>query len=78
MKGAFGDTDPANWPGFTDHFQIAQRSATQLVVGTKGHRDPSADLKDLLALPVAIENVTFKHPGLNDVFLRLTSHELRE
>ncbi len=78
IEGKLGDADPATWPDFTGHFQIVQRSAGQLVVSAQGRRDPSADLKALLALPVAIENVTFKRPSLNDVFLRLTGRELRE
>ncbi len=78
MEGRLDGVDPATWPGFADHFDVVQKSAHQLTVSARGHRDPSADLKELLALPVAIENVTFKRPSLNDVFLRLTGRELRE
>ena len=78
IEGKFADADPATWPGFTDKFKIVQHADGQLVVSAQDHRDPSADLKELLALPVAVENVTFKRPSLNDVFLSLTGRELRE
>ena len=41
-------------------------------------RDPADCLKQLLALPIQLENVTLKRPSLNDVFLQLTGRELRE
>jgi hypothetical protein len=49
-----------------------------LVVAAIGTRDPSDCLKELLNLPVRVENVTLKRPSLNDVFLQLTGRELRE
>jgi hypothetical protein len=48
------------------------------VVAAIGVRDPSECLKELLNLPVHVENVTHKRPSLNDVFLQLTGRELRE
>jgi hypothetical protein len=47
-------------------------------VAAVGARDPAECLKQLLALPVQLENVTLKRPSLNDVFLQLTGRELRE
>ena len=35
-------------------------------------------LKQLLELPVTLENVTLKRPSLNDTFLQLTGRDLRE
>jgi len=49
-----------------------------MVVAAIGARDPSECLKDLLALPIRVENVTLKRPSLNDVFLQLTGRDLRE
>ena len=43
-----------------------------------GTRDPSECLKDLLELPVRVENVSLKRPSLNDVFLQLAGRNLRE
>lgn len=66
------------WPGFHDRFRVIQKSERQLVVAAVGARDPSDCLKELLALPVRVENVTLKRPSLNDVFLQLTGRDLRE
>ncbi len=41
-------------------------------------RDPADCLRELLALPVPVENVSLKRPSLNDVFLQLTGRDLRE
>jgi ABC-2 type transport system ATP-binding protein len=71
-------TSPEAWDGFTQRFRVLQKTERQLVVAAIGERDPSACLKDLLALPVRVENVTLKRPTLNDVFLQLTGRELRE
>ena len=57
---------------------MIQKSEKQLVVAAIGTRDPSDCLKELLNLPVHVENVTLKRPSLNDVFLQLTGRELRE
>ena len=57
---------------------VIQKSEKQLVVAAIGARDPSECLKELLDLPVRVENVSLKRPSLNDVFLQLTGRELRE
>jgi ABC-2 type transport system ATP-binding protein len=76
-----GDLDGArtsDWPGFDDQFCVVQQSASQLVVSAIGERDPTESLKQLLALPLHLENVTLKRPSLNDAFLQLTGRDLRE
>jgi ABC-2 type transport system ATP-binding protein len=77
-----GDLQPANpddWPGFRERFRIIQKSDRQLIVSSaQNSRHPSECLRDLLELPVRVENVTLKRPSLNDVFLQLTGRELRE
>lgn len=78
LEADFKDTSPEAWDGFNKRFRIIQNSATQLVVAAIGARDPSECLKDLLGLPVRVENVTLKRPSLNDVFLQLTGRDLRE
>jgi ABC-2 type transport system ATP-binding protein len=65
-------------PGFDTRFRVIQKSDRQLIVAALGARDPGDCLKDLLALPVKISNVSLKRPSLNDVFLQLTGRELRE
>src|SRR5436309_9921237 len=57
---------------------IIQKLDHQLVVSAQNSRHPSECLRDLLELPVRVENVTLKRPSLNDVFLQLTGRELRE
>ena len=71
-------TAPEAWDGFNRRFRVIQKTERQLVVAAVGTRDPSDCLKDLLGLPVRVENVTLKRPSLNDVFLQLTGRELRE
>jgi ABC-2 type transport system ATP-binding protein len=78
MDGALQDADPDQWPGFRDRFRILQKSPRQLIVTALGTPDPADCLKQLLALPVCVENVTLKRPSLNDVFLQLTGRGLRE
>jgi ABC-2 type transport system ATP-binding protein len=78
LEGDFKEASPDTWDGFRQGFRVIQKSERQLVVAAIGMRDPSACLKELLGLPVRIENVTFKRPSLNDVFLQLTGRELRE
>jgi ABC-2 type transport system ATP-binding protein len=78
MEGRFGGVAPDTWPGFHEQFHVIQQSERQLVVSAVGERDPADCLKQLLALPVQLENVTLKRPSLNDVFLQLTGRELRE
>ena len=78
LEADFKDTSPDNWNGFPQRFRIIQKSERQLVVAAVGTRDSSECLKDLLNLPVRVENVTLKRPSLNDVFLQLTGRDLRE
>ena len=78
LEADFQNTAPDQWDGFHQRFRIIQKSEQQLVVAAVGKRDPSDCLKDLLNLPVHVENVTLKRPSLNDVFLQLTGRELRE
>jgi ABC-2 type transport system ATP-binding protein len=78
LEGNLGDAAPDTWPGFAARFRVIQRTARQLVVAARDTRDPAECLRDLLALPVHVENVTLKRPSLNDVFLQLTGRELRE
>jgi hypothetical protein len=61
-----------------DGYRVVQKTDVQLTVAAVGDRDPADSLKQLLALPVRVENVTWKRPSLNDVFLQLTGRELRE
>ena len=78
LEGAFAEEEPEAWVGFSESFRIIQKSDTQIVVAANGSGDPAEGLKKLLALPVRLENVTFKRPSLNDAFLKLTGRELRE
>jgi ABC-2 type transport system ATP-binding protein len=78
VEADFGESSPAQWDGFTEHFLIVQKSEKQLVVAAVGKRDPSDCLKELLALPIRLQNVSLKRPSLNDVFLQLTGRQLRE
>ncbi len=78
MEGRFDGAAPEAWPGFGERFRVMQRSERQLVVAAPAASDPADCLKQLLALPVQLENVSLKRPSLNDVFLQLTGRELRE
>lgn len=78
MEGEFANVTPETWPEFPARYRTLQKSDEQLVVAALGTRDPSECLKELLALPVGIENVALKRPSLNDVFLQLTGRSLRE
>ena len=78
LEADFKNSSPDAWDGFHQRFRIIQKSEKQLVVAAIGVRDPSECLKELLNLPVHVENVTHKRPSLNDVFLQLTGRELRE
>jgi ABC-2 type transport system ATP-binding protein len=78
LEAAFRDTSPESWDGFHQRFRVIQKSERQMVVAAIGTRDPSECLKELLGLPVRVENITLKRPSLNDVFLQLTGRELRE
>ena len=78
LEADLKDSSPEAWAGFLQRFRVLQKSERQLVVSPVGARDPSDCLKDLLGLPVRVENVTLKRPSLNDVFLQLTGRDLRE
>jgi ABC-2 type transport system ATP-binding protein len=78
LEGDLSGATPESWPGFLQHFHLLQRSAGQWLVAAIGTRDPGDCLRELLNLPVRIENVTIKRPNLNDVFLQLTGRQLRE
>ena len=78
LEADFKNATPDAWDGFNRRFRVIQKTERQIVVAAVGMRDPSDCLKDLLGLPVHVENVTLKRPSLNDVFLQLTGRELRE
>lgn len=78
IEAQLKDENPDEWPNFSEQFRIVQQNDTQLVVTATRERDPAECLKQLLALPVHLENVTLKRPSLNDTFLQLTGRELRE
>jgi ABC-2 type transport system ATP-binding protein len=78
LEADFKNSSPELWDGFQQRFRVIQKSEKQLVIAAIGARDPSDCLKELLNLPVRVENVSLKRPSLNDVFLQLTGRELRE
>jgi ABC-2 type transport system ATP-binding protein len=78
LEADLKDAAPEAWDGFLARFRVIQKTERQLVVSAIGTRDPSECLKDLLGLPLRVENVTLKRPSLNDVFLQLTGRQLRE
>jgi len=78
LEGQFSDQDPEQWPGFEKHFRLVRKEDSQCVIASTIDRDPGESLREILAYPVAVSNVTYKKPSLNDVFLHLTGRELRE
>lgn len=78
LEGNLAGATPEAWPRFAERFRVIQKSERQLVVAALDRRDPGDCLKELLTLPVKVENVTLKRPTLNDVFLQLTGRDLRE
>ena len=78
IEGVLAGAEPDAWPGFAERFRVIQKTDRQLTVAAVGQRDPAECLKELLALPVRVENVTLKRPSLNETFLQLTGRELRE
>jgi ABC-2 type transport system ATP-binding protein len=78
LEADFRQATPESWDGFLQRYRILQKTERQLVVAAMGKPDPSTCLKELLGLPVRVENITLKRPSLNDVFLQLTGRELRE
>jgi ABC-2 type transport system ATP-binding protein len=78
IEADFKNVSPDAWAGFRERFRVIQKTDQHLAVAAIGARDPSECLKELLGLPVRVENVTLKRPSLNDVFLQLTGRKLRE
>jgi ABC-2 type transport system ATP-binding protein len=78
IEALFDGVDAAQWTEFNEQFRIVQQSETQMLVAASSERDPAECLKQLLALPIRLENVTLKRPSLNETFLHLTGRELRE
>ena len=78
LEGKFADVDPNQWEHFPESFRVLQKADHQLTVSSLKDRHPSECLKDLLDIPIDLENVTFKKPSLNDVFIQLTGRELRD
>ena len=78
VDGAFAGFKPESVGGFAGRFRVIQQSDLQLVVAARENRDAGEALRELLQLPVKIENVTLKRPSLNEVFLQLTGRQLRE
>lgn len=78
LEGDFAGADPAAWPWFQQRFRLLQRTDRQWMVAARDRREPADDLRDLLSLPVRVENVLLKRPSLNELFLQLTGRELRE
>jgi ABC-2 type transport system ATP-binding protein len=78
LEGELGPASVEAWPGFSQKFRVLQKSPSQLLVSAIDSRDPGECLRELLALPLKVQNVTLKRPNLNDVFLQLTGRQLRE
>ncbi|MGA4644840.1 ATP-binding cassette domain-containing protein [Limisphaera sp. 4302-co] len=78
LEGDLRGARPEAWPGFADRFRVIQLTEDHMVTAARDARDPVECLRDLLSLPVRVENVTVKRPSLSDVFLQLTGRELRE
>jgi ABC-2 type transport system ATP-binding protein len=78
LEGQFRDASPDTWDGFPRRFRVLQQSERQLCVAAIGARDPAECLKELLSLPVRVENVMLKRPSLSEGFLQLTGRDLRE
>ena len=78
LEGDLASATPEAWSGFGERFRVLQKSPSQLLVAAIGSRDPGESLRELLALPLKVQNVTLKRPNLNDVFLQLTGRQLRE
>lgn len=72
------ESAPEQWNGFTQRFRVIKKTDRQISVTAIRLRDPAECFKELLALPVRVENVALKRPSLNDVFLQLTGRDLRE
>src|SRR6185436_1395657 len=64
LEGNLQEANPDDWPRFHERFRVLHKSDLQLVVSSQQNRHPSECLKDLLELPVRVENVTLKRPSL--------------
>lgn len=78
LEGDFANAQPSSWTVFSERFQIIHQRDSQLIVASLDDRHPADCLKELLEIPVQVDNATMKRPNLNDVFLQLTGRELRE
>lgn len=78
LEGQFKESSPSEWKEFSESFRILKRTDEQWTVSSLKDDHPSVSLKVLLDIPVNLENVTYKKPSLNDVFIELTGYELRE
>lgn len=78
IDAEFGGLGPRDCQGFEKRFRVLQQSEQQWVVAATDKRDPPECLRELLALPVRVSNVSLKQPSLNEVFLQLTGRQLRE
>ncbi|TWU31345.1 ABC transporter ATP-binding protein [Novipirellula artificiosorum] len=78
LEGDFANADPKQWTGFADRFRILSQREHQLILASVDERHPSDCLRELLDIPVRVDNAMVKKPNLNDVFLQLTGRELRE
>lgn len=78
LDGDFADAEPTQWDGFSHRFRIISKRNHQLIVSSTDERHASECLRDLLDIPIQVDNAMVKKPSLNDVFLQLTGRELRE
>ncbi len=78
LEGDFSGADTNDWDGFGQRFRVIRMRDHQLVVASTDQRHPSECLRELLDIPIQLDNATIKKPNLNDVFLQLTGRELRE
>ncbi len=78
LDGDFAGADPAQWNGFTSRFRVISKRDHQLTVSPTDDRHASECIRELLDIPVQVDNAMVKKPRLTDVFLQLTGRELRE
>lgn len=78
LEGDLQSATPHEWDGFNERFRVIHQSDRQLIVSSIEPCHAADGLRDLLAMPIEIENASVKRPNLNDVFLQLTGRELRE
>ncbi|WP_146399081.1 ABC transporter ATP-binding protein [Planctomycetes bacterium CA13] len=78
LEGDFSEAEPSKWNGFMERFRILNQREHRLVVASIGERHPSDCLRELLDIPIQVDNAMVKKPNLSDVFLQLTGRELRE